>query len=321
MNWISDVTPPGLKSWFAKRETPENLWIKCPLSGELVYQPDLAANWNVTPAGAHMRMSPRMRFSLIFDDAYWESVELPSVAHDPLKFKDSKPYAQRLKQSQTKIFERDKVEKETHAPVIHQEDCMAAAFGKINGLPVTALVQDFAFMGGSLGSAAGAAFITAAQLAVARKSAFVVFTASGGARMQEGTLSLMQMPRSILAIEEVRAAGLPYIVVLCDPTSGGVSASYAMLGDVHIAEPGAMIAFTGPRVIEQTIREKLPDEFQTSEFLLKKGAVDVVCPRSEQKETLTRIIGHLLPDAVVEIHRANEDHVNPPAAHLLDPPA
>jgi len=180
------------------------------------------------------------------------------------------------------------------APIV-QDDCMAAAFGKIKGIPAVVLVQDFAFMGGSLGMAAGEAFITAAQLAVARKAAFIVCTASGGARMQEGTLSLMQMPRTTLAIDEVSEAGLPYIVVLTDPTSGGVSASYAMLGDVHIAEPGAMIAFSGPRVIEQTIREKLPDGFQRSEFLREKGQVDIVCDRRVLKETVARVLGHLMP--------------------------
>ena len=172
---------------------------------------------------------------------------------------------------------------------------MAAAFGVVGGKPAVILVQDFAFMGGSLGMAAGEAFIAAAQMAVARKAAFVVCTASGGARMQEGTLSLMQMPRTTLAISEVRDAGLPYIVILTDPTSGGVSASYAMLGDVHIAEPGAMIAFSGPRVIEQTIREKLPDGFQRSEFLREKGQVDIVCDRRKLKATLSRLLGHFLP--------------------------
>ena len=194
---------------------------------------------------------------------------------------------------------------------------MAAAFGRVNGKPTVILVQDFAFMGGSLGMAAGEAFIAAAQLAVARKAAFVVCTASGGARMQEGTLSLMQMPRTTLAISEVRDAGLPYIVILTDPTSGGVSASYAMLGDVHIAEPDAMIAFSGPRVIEQTIREKLPEGFQRSEFLREKGQVDIVCDRREMKDVLGRILRHLLPKRASESTAIGP--VNAPSADVPAP--
>ncbi|MEL6258167.1 MAG: acetyl-CoA carboxylase carboxyltransferase subunit beta, partial [Pseudomonadota bacterium] len=297
MNWLSKISPPGLDltSFLKKRETPENLWFKCPKSGELVYRSDLDANWGVTPAGAHTRISPRTRFRLVFDDQRWEAIELPTVAKDPLKFRDDKPYLSRLKAAKTKIDGRDKTEAEAGGDEISQDDCMAAAFGKLNGLPVVALVQDFGFMGGSLGMAAGDAFITAAQFAAARKAAFVVFTASGGARMQEGALSLMQMPRTTLAIQEVRDAGFPYVVVLTDPTSGGVSASYAMLGDVHIAEPEAMIAFSGPRVIEQTIREKLPEGFQRSEFLREKGQVDIVSDRRELKTVLARVLSHLLP--------------------------
>jgi acetyl-CoA carboxylase carboxyl transferase subunit beta len=219
------------------------------------------------------------------------------VPADPLKFRDDKPYPSRVKAAKSKLAKRDKEEAPDSGSVspISQDDCMAAAFGKVDGVPTVVLVQDFAFMGGSLGMAAGEGFIAAAQMAVARKAAFVICTASGGARMQEGTLSLMQMPRTTLAIQEVKEAGLPYVVVLCDPTSGGVSASYAMLGDIHIAEPGAMIAFSGPRVIEQTIREKLPEGFQRSEFLREKGAVDIVADRRELKSTLSRVLGHLMP--------------------------
>jgi acetyl-CoA carboxylase carboxyl transferase subunit beta len=216
---------------------------------------------------------------------------------DPLKFKDDKPYPARLKAAKAKVAARDLKESEEGGAPLLQEDCMVAAYGKIGGVPAVVLVQDFDFMGGSLGMAAGEAFITAAQLALARKSAFVVCTASGGARMQEGTLSLMQMPRTTLAINDLADARLPYVVVLTDPTSGGVSASYAMLGDVHLAEPGAMIAFSGPRVIEQTIRESLPKGFQRSEFLREKGQVDIVCDRRKLKATLARVLGHLLPMA------------------------
>ncbi len=298
MNWLTNFRTPGLKNLLGtKKDTPDNLWVKCPKSGELVYRSDLEESAYVTPAGAHLRISPRRRFRLFFDSERWEPIPLPPVQADPLKFKDDKPYPSRIKGAKTKIAKRDKEEAPDSGAVspIAQDDCMAAAFGKVDGIPTVVLVQDFAFMGGSLGMAAGEAFIAAAQMAVARKAAFVICTASGGARMQEGTLSLMQMPRTTLAIQEVKDAGLPYIVVLCDPTSGGVSASYAMLGDIHIAEPGAMIAFSGPRVIEQTIREKLPEGFQRSEFLREKGAVDIVSDRRELKETLARVLGHLMP--------------------------
>lgn len=317
MNWLTNFRTPGLKTFLSsKKDTPDNLWVKCPKSGELVYRSDLEESWYVTPAGAHLRISPRRRFRLFFDEERWEPLPLPPVVQDPLKFKDDKAYPSRLKAAKNKLAGREKEESPEGSPPVAQDDCMAAAFGRVNGKPTVILVQDFAFMGGSLGMAAGEAFIAAAQLAVARKAAFVVCTASGGARMQEGTLSLMQMPRTTLAIDEVREAGLPYIVILTDPTSGGVSASYAMLGDVHIAEPGAMIAFSGPRVIEQTIREKLPDGFQRSEFLREKGQVDIVCDRRELKETLGRLLTHLLPK-----RRSDNTAIGPVKAPLADVPA
>lgn len=294
MNWLSNIRPPGLKSLIGKRDAPDNLWIKCPKSGEMIYRPDLEASLWVTPSGAHMRVGPLVRFRSMFDDAKWDAVPLPKVPMDPLKFKDDKKYTDRLKAAKTKIAGINAQAKDTEP--MSQDDCMAAAIGRIGGKPAVVLVQDFAFMGGSLGPAAGEAFIAAAELAVARKAALVVCTASGGARMQEGTLSLMQMPRTTLAINDVKEAGLPYIVILCDPTSGGVSASYAMLGDVHIAEPEAMIAFSGPRVIEQTIRQKLPDGFQRSEFLQEKGQVDLVVDRREIAAKLGTILGHLMHD-------------------------
>lgn len=321
MNWLTNFRTPGLKGLLsgAKKDTPENLWVKCPESGELVYRSDLEESWYVTPAGAHLRISPRRRFRLFFDDERWEAIPLPPVAADPLKFKDDKPYPARIKAAKGKLVKRDKEEVAGEASEIKQDDCMAAAFGRIDGIPTVVLVQDFAFMGGSLGMAAGEAFIAAAQMAVARKAAFVICTASGGARMQEGTLSLMQMPRTTLAIQEVKDAGLPYIVVLCDPTSGGVSASYAMLGDVHIAEPGAMIAFSGPRVIEQTIREKLPEGFQRSEFLREKGAVDIVTDRREMKETMARVLGHLMPKRAVSDKDVTGLPVEAPSADVPAP--
>ncbi|MEM1036136.1 MAG: acetyl-CoA carboxylase carboxyltransferase subunit beta [Pseudomonadota bacterium] len=320
MNWLTNFRTPGLKGLLSgtKKDTPENLWVKCPESGELVYRSDLEESWYVTPAGAHLRISPRRRFRLFFDDERWEAIPLPSVPADPLKFKDDKAYPARIKAAKAKLTKREKEEVAGEAPAIKQDDCMAAGFGRIDGVPTVVLVQDFAFMGGSLGMAAGEAFIAAAQMAVARKAAFVICTASGGARMQEGTLSLMQMPRTTLAIQEVKDAGLPYIVVLCDPTSGGVSASYAMLGDIHIAEPGAMIAFSGPRVIEQTIREKLPEGFQRSEFLREKGAVDIVADRRELKATLARVLGHLMPERAA----SDKDMANiPVSAPSADAPA
>ncbi|MEQ8558256.1 MAG: acetyl-CoA carboxylase carboxyltransferase subunit beta [Henriciella sp.] len=317
MNWLTNFRTPGLKTFLSpKKDTPDNLWVKCPKSGELVYRSDLEESWYVTPAGAHLRISPRRRFRLFFDDERWEPIPLPPVTQDPLKFKDDKAYPSRLKAAKAKIAGREKEESPEGSPPIAQDDCMAAAFGRVNGKPTVILVQDFAFMGGSLGMAAGEAFIAAAQMAVARKAAFVVCTASGGARMQEGTLSLMQMPRTTLAISEVRDAGLPYLVVLTDPTSGGVSASYAMLGDVHIAEPGAMIAFSGPRVIEQTIREKLPEGFQRSEFLREKGQVDIVCDRRELKDTLGRLLAHLLPKRA-----SDKSAIGPVKAPSADVPA
>ena len=265
MNWLTNPLPK-FQRMLGKKDSPDNLWVKCPKSGELVYREDLDKSMWVTPSGAHMRIGPDKRFEYMFDDLLFTEIEMPSVPKDPLKFKDDKRYVDRLKSARAKTG---------------REDCMVAAHGKIGGCPAVVLVQDFSFMGGSLGMAAGEAFIKAAETAVQRKSALIVFTMSGGARMQEGALSLMQMPRTTVAIQEVKEAGLPYIVVLCDPTSGGVLASYAMLGDIHIAEPEAMIAFAGPRVIEQTIREKLPEGFQRSEFLREHGMVDMVLDRRE----------------------------------------
>jgi acetyl-CoA carboxylase carboxyl transferase subunit beta len=281
LNWLTNL-PPGLKSIFAKKEEAEgdSLWVKCPKTGELVFREDLEAAFWVTQAGAHMRISPEQRFKYMFDGAQWTEIPMPPVMKDPLKFKDDKRYTDRLRSAKAKTG---------------REDCMVAAHGEINGRKAVILVQDFSFMGGSLGMAAGEAFIKAAETAVERKAALIVVTASGGARMQESSFALMQMPRTVLAIQDVKRAKLPYIVILADPTSGGVLASYAMLGDVQIAEPGAMLAFTGPRVIEQTIREKLPEGFQRSEFLRERGMVDMVLSRKEITPTLGAILGMLMP--------------------------
>ncbi len=274
MNWLSKITPPGMSKIFSKRDTPDNLWVKCPKSGEMVFHKDLEAGLFVTPAGHHMRIGPAWRFQFTFDGEYTE-LDTPEVPRDPLKFKDDKPYTSRLTAARKKTG---------------RDDAMAIAVGRIGGLESVVLVQNFAFMGGSLGMAAGESFIKAAEEAIARKAPLIVYTAAGGARMQEGTLSLMQMPRTTIAVEMLKDAGLPYIVVLTDPTTGGVTASYAMLGDVHIAEPGALIGFAGPRVIEQTIREKLPEGFQRAEYLLEKGMVDKVVHRRDIPGTLGRML-------------------------------
>ena len=290
MNWLSKLTPPGVKDIFSKKDSPDNLWMKCPKSGEMVFSADLAGLLHVTPAGHHLRIGPEMRMDYTFDDKAYEEVAIPEVAKDPLKFKDDQKYTDRLKKARAKTGD---------------QDAMSIGVGKIHGIETVVLVQNFAFMGGSLGMAAGEGFIQAAEYAVAHELPLVVFTAAGGARMQEGALSLMQMPRTTIAVQELREAGLPYIVVLCDPTTGGVTASYAMLGDIHLAEPGALICFAGPRVIEETIREKLPEGFQRAEFLEEKGMIDRVVPRREMRKTLGKLlsvlmktqIDHMLEDA------------------------
>ncbi|MGI8527198.1 MAG: acetyl-CoA carboxylase, carboxyltransferase subunit beta [Pseudolabrys sp.] len=272
MNWISNLVRPKIRS-FLRREVPENLWIKDPETGHLVFYKDVEANQFVIPASNyHMRMSATARLKSLFDGGEFEDIAVREVAHDPLKFRDERRYADRLKDARTK----------TGMP-----DAVKLGFGKLDGLPVTAAVQDFDFMGGSLGMAAGEAVICGMETAVSRETPFIMFAASGGARMQEGILSLMQLPRTTAAVLSLRDANLPYIVVLTNPTTGGVTASYAMLGDVHIAEPGALIGFAGPRVIEQTIREKLPEGFQRAEYLEKHGMVDMVVHRHQLRATLS----------------------------------
>jgi acetyl-CoA carboxylase carboxyl transferase subunit beta len=276
--WLSKIAP-GVRNAFAKRETPENLWVKCPDTGEMIFRPDLeAAQW-VTPSGSHMRIGTELRLRYTFDEGKFERIASPTVVEDPLKFPDERPYAERLK---------------TSRKTTGLTDSMAIAHGAIQGQNAVVVVQDFAFMGGSLGMAAGEAFIKAAQEAVRRDVPFVIFTASGGARMQEGTLSLMQMARTTLAVNEVKSAGLPYIVVMTDPTTGGVLASYAMLGDIHLAEPNATIGFAGRRVIEQAIRETLPAAFQRAEFLVEHGMVDRVVSRKELPAVLGSILKTLM---------------------------
>jgi acetyl-CoA carboxylase carboxyl transferase subunit beta len=274
INWISNVVRPKIRS-FLKRDTPQNLWIKCPESGQLVFSKDVEANLFVIPGSEyHMRMATNARLKSMFDDGAFEEIALPDVPLDPLKFRDEKRYVDRLRDAKAKT---------------QLIDAVKIAFGKVEGVPLTIGVQDFDFMGGSLGMAAGEGVIKGLETAVAKKTPFVLFASSGGARMQEGMFSLMQMPRTTVAVRRLREAHLPYIVVLTNPTTGGVTASYAMLGDIHIAEPGALIGFAGPRVIEQTIREKLPEGFQRAEFLKAHGMVDMVVHRREMKATIARL--------------------------------
>ncbi|CAM5531437.1 acetyl-CoA carboxylase carboxyl transferase subunit beta [Aquamicrobium terrae] len=298
MNWITNFVRPKINSMFGRREMPENLWVKDPETGEMVFHKDLEENQFVIPSsGYHMKIAARERLKFFFDDGKYEVIENPKVAIDPLKFRDEKRYTDRLKEARTKTG---------------LEDAILNAAGAIDGLPVVVTVQDFAFMGGSLGMAAGEAIVHAFETALQRKRPLILFAASGGARMQEGILSLMQLPRTTVGVDRLKEAGLPYIVVLTNPTTGGVTASYAMLGDVHIAEPGALIGFAGPRVIEQTIREKLPDGFQRAEYLMQHGMVDMVVSRLEMKKTIANLLKLLLK--LPENAKTAEPEILPPPA-------
>jgi len=280
MNWISNYVRPKINSLFSRREVPENLWIKCPECGQMLFHRELEDNLQVcTACEHHMAISPRDRFKALFDGGIFTEVEVPHPIEDPLKFKDQKRYPDRLRAAQKATAEKE---------------AMLVAEGEIGRTPIVAAAQDFAFMGGSMGMYVGNAIIAAAERAVKLKRPFVLFSAAGGARMQEGILSLMQMPRTTVAVEMVREAGLPYIVVLTHPTTGGVTASYAMLGDIQIAEPNALICFAGPRVIEQTIREKLPEGFQRAEYLLDHGMLDRVTHRKKLRDELVTIIRMLM---------------------------
>jgi len=275
MNWISNVVRPKIRNYFARRDTPENLWIKCPETGQLVFYKDVEANQFVIPgSNYHMRMGATARLKSIFDNETWFDIAIPAVPLDPLKFRDERRYTDRLKDARAKTGTNDAIK---------------LGFGKLEGMPVVIGVQDFDFMGGSLGMAAGEAVVKGLETAVDKGTPFIMFAASGGARMQEGIFSLMQLPRTTLAVQMLREARRPYIVVLTNPTTGGVTASYAMLGDIHIAEPGALIGFAGPRVIEQTIREKLPDGFQRAEYLKDHGMVDMVVHRHHLRPTLANL--------------------------------
>ncbi len=275
MSWLSNI-PPGIKNIFKRdNDTSDALWVKCPGCGEMIFQRDLEIAHQVCPScGYHMALAPDERLKLLFDNGAFTLIELPAPAADPLKFKDEKKYVDRLKDNRKKTG---------------QQDAMIVARGEIEKAPAVLVIQNFKFMGGSMGMALGEALIKAAETAIENHAPLIVFTASGGARMQEGILSLMQMPRTTIAVQMVKEAGLPFIVVLTHPTTGGVTASFAMLGDIHLAEPGALIGFAGPRVIEQTIREKLPEGFQRAEFLVEKGMVDMVVTRSELRDVLAKL--------------------------------
>ena len=282
MNWIANFVRPRIKSLISSvrtNATPDNLWRKCAACGEMIFHRDLIAAQNVCPqCGHHMRIGPQERFAAIFDAGSYEELLPPEVPADPLRFRDEKRYADRLREARSKTG---------------RVDALVAARGSLNGLPLMIAVQPFDFMGGSLGMAVGEALVRAMQAAAEESRPFILFVSSGGARMQEGILSLMQMPRVTIAVDMLREAGVPYVVVLCDPTTGGVSASYAMLGDVHIAEPGALIGFAGQRVSAQTVREQLPEGYQRAEYLLEHGMLDMIVHRHNLRDKLSQVV-HLL---------------------------
>ena len=284
MNWISNYVRPTINSIFSRREVPENLWTKCDNCGTMLFHRELKDNLNVcTNCGHHMHITPRDRFLSLFDGSVFREVAVPEPVPDPLQFRDQKRYPDRMKTAQKETGERE---------------AMLVAEGEIGRTPIVAAAQDFSFMAGSMGMYVGNAIVAACERAVQTKRPLILFSAAGGARMQEGILSLMQMPRTTVAVQMLKEARLPYIVVLTHPTTGGVTASYAMLGDIQIAEPNALICFAGPRVIEQTIREKLPEGFQRAEYLLDHGMLDRVTPRTELRDeliTVTRLMLSLPP--------------------------
>ena len=280
MNWLTEFVRPKIRTLLGQREVPDNLWSQCSSCQQMIFNAELEKNLRVcTHCGHHMKVGAVQRLSWTFDDGKFSRIELPKPPADPLKFRDSKRYTDRLKEYREKT---------------HLDDAIVVGHGSIGGHRAVVAVMAFSFMGGSMGAAVGEGIVAAARLAILQDAPLIVFTASGGARMQEGTISLMQMPRTVIATQMVKEKGLPFIVVLTDPTTGGVTASFTMLGDIQIAEPGAEIGFAGARVIEQTVREKLPDGFQRSEYLLAHGIVDMVVKRGELAATLARLIGLLV---------------------------
>ena len=279
MSWLTDFVRPKIQRLVSPREVPENLWDKCPQCGHMIFHRDLDKTLNVCPhCDHHLRLPVQQRLAMLFDDGEYQRVELPKPILDPLKFRDSKRYSDRLAEAQK---------------ATEEADAIIVAHGKIGGAAAVVAAYNFAFMGGSMGLAVGEGVVVAAELAILQDAALIVVSASGGARMQEGILSLMQMARTTVAVDKVKEKGLPYIVLLTDPTTGGISASLAMVGDIHIAEPGTLIGFAGARVIESTIHEKLPEGFQKAEYLLEHGMVDIVVHRAKLKETVARILSIL----------------------------
>ena len=280
MNWITNSVLPKIKAWVQSDDVPENLWVKCSACNQMIFHREFEiANNCCTTCGHHAPLAPAHRFAMTFEDRKFETIALPAIEDDPLKFRDSKKYSDRLRDTRNKTG---------------LNDAIAVAAGKVNGFPCVMAAFDFRFMGGSMGRMVGNGIIAAANEAVARNAALITVPSTGGARMQEGVLSLMQLPRTIVAVEKVRDAGLPYFVLLAHPTTGGVTASFAMLGDIQIAEPGAIIGFAGRRVIEETVREKLPEDFQTAEYLMDHGMVDAVVARSEQAAYFGKILDFLM---------------------------
>ncbi len=279
MNWLTNYVRPKLQALVRPKEVPDNLWKKCPACGHMIFHRDLEKTLNVCQhCGHHMRLAVLRRLGMLFDDGRYQRIELPKSLDDPLKFKDQKRYTDRLKETRAKTGEHDAI---------------VVAHGRMGGIDVVVAAFNFEFQGGSMGAAVGEGIVAAAELALLQDAPLLVIPASGGARMQEGILSLMQITRTTVAVDRVKEKGLPYVVLLTDPTTGGVSASFAMLGDIAIAEPGAVIGFAGARVIESTIREKLPEGFQRAEYLLDKGMVDMVVPRRELRATLVRVLSLL----------------------------
>jgi acetyl-CoA carboxylase carboxyl transferase subunit beta len=280
MNWLSNFVLPKIRAVVAKKAVPDNLWTKCPGCEQMLFYRELEANLHVCRnCGHHLRIGAEPRLKILFGDGGFTRIELPKTIVDPLKFRDRRRYADRLREGQ--------------AALGPGSDAVIVAHGEIGGVPAVVAAFEFRFMGGSMGIAAGEAVLAAARLAVLQEAALIVAPASGGARMQEGVLSLMQMPRTVIAADMVKEAGLPYIVLLTDPTTGGVSASFAMVGDITLAEPGAVVGFAGARVIEETIHEKLPEGFQRAEYLRDHGMVDLVVPRAELRATLGGLLGLL----------------------------
>ncbi|MGB2310924.1 MAG: acetyl-CoA carboxylase, carboxyltransferase subunit beta [Candidatus Puniceispirillaceae bacterium] len=280
MNWITNSVLPKIKAWVQSDDVPENLWVKCSACNQMIFHREFEIAYNCcSTCGHHAPLAPASRFAMTFDDGAFDMISLPAIEDDPLKFRDSKKYSDRLRDTRSKTG---------------LNDAIAVAAGKVNGYPCVIAAFDFRFMGGSMGRMVGNGIIAAANEAVSRKAALITVPSTGGARMQEGVLSLMQLPRTIVAVDKVRDAGLPYLVLLAHPTTGGVTASFAMLGDIQIAEPGAIIGFAGRRVIEETVREKLPEDFQTAEYLMDHGMVDAVVARSDQAAYIGKILDFLM---------------------------